>query len=295
VRISDRKFALFMMLPAAAFLSAFVLWPVITFVSNSFYKISPIAGGPREFIGFSNYMEALTSSSFQSAAQRTLIYTFIVVMLEFTLGLTMALIFGALGNRSSIFRTLFMYPLMIAPVVAGLLWRFLLIDNFGIVNQLLSQIGVIQKPSQIGWLSDPKVALFSVSFPDIWLTTSFITLVLFAGLQNLPGDVIEAAKIDGARFPTMLFRVILPLLRPVLAVALIIRGIDAARAFDIIVIQTSGGPQESTTTLSLLVYRTLTRYGDPGQASAMGSIYLLAMILVAGIAIFAIWRPGVEK
>jgi len=295
VRISDRKFALFMMLPAAAFLSAFVLWPVITFVSNSFYKISPIAGGPREFIGFSNYMEALTSSSFQSAAQRTLIYTFIVVMLEFTLGLTMALIFGALGNRSSIFRTLFMYPLMIAPVVAGLLWRFLLIDNFGIVNQLLSQVGVIQKTSQIGWLSDPKVALFSVSFPDIWLTTSFITLVLFAGLQNLPGDVIEAAKIDGARFPTMLFRVILPLLRPVLAVALIIRGIDAARAFDIIVIQTSGGPQESTTTLSLLVYRTLTRYGDPGLASAMGSIYLLAMILVAGIAIFAIWRPGVEK
>ena len=295
MRISDRKFALFMMLPAAAFLSAFVLWPVITFVSNSFYKISPIAGGPREFIGFSNYMEALTSSSFQSAAQRTLIYTFIVVMLEFTLGLTMALIFGALGNRSSIFRTLFMYPLMIAPVVAGLLCRFLLIDNFGIVNQLLSQVGVIQKTSQIGWLSDPKVALFSVSFPDIWLTTSFITLVLFAGLQNLPGDVIEAAKIDGARFPTMLFRVILPLLRPVLAVALIIRGIDAARAFDIIVIQTSGGPQESTTTLSLLVYRTLTRYGDPGQASAMGSIYLLAMILVAGIAIFAIWRPGVEK
>ena len=284
-----------MMLPAAAFLSAFVLWPVITFVSNSFYKISPIAGGPREFIGFSNYMEALTSSSFQSAAQRTLIYTFIVVMLEFTLGLTMALIFGALGNRSSIFRTLFMYPLMIAPVVAGLLWRFLLIDNFGIVNQLLSQVGVIQKTSQIGWLSDPKVALFSVSFPDIWLTTSFITLVLFAGLQNLPGDVIEAAKIDGARFPTMLFRVILPLLRPVLAVALIIRGIDAARAFDIIVIQTSGGPQESTTTLSLLVYRTLTRYGDPGLASAMGSIYLLAMILVAGIAIFAIWRPGIEK
>ena len=295
MRISDRKFALFMMLPAAAFLSTFVLWPVITFVSNSFYKISPIAGGPREFTGFSNYMEALTSSSFQSAAQRTLIYTFIVVMLEFTLGLTMALIFAALGNRSSIFRTLFMYPLMIAPVVAGLLWRFLFIDNFRLVNQLLGQIGIIQTTSPIGWLSDPKVALFSVSFPDIWLTTSFITLVLFAGLQNLPSDIIEAAKIDGARFPTMLFRVILPLLRPVLAVALIIRGIDAARAFDIIVIQTGGGPQESTTTLSLLVYRTLTRYGNPGLASAMGSIYLLAMILVAGIAIFAIWRPGVEK
>ena len=246
-------------------------------------------------MGFQNYAVALTSDTFQGAAQRTLIYTFVVVVLEFTFGLAVALIFASLGNRSSTFRTIFMYPLMIAPVVAGLLWRFLLVDNFGIINQLLTQIGLIETSSQIGWLSDPEVALFSVALPDIWLTTSFITLVLFAGLQNLPGDIIEAAKLDGARFPTMLFRVILPLLRPVLAVALIIRGIDAARAFDIIVIQTGGGPQESTTTLSLLVYRTLTRYGNPGLASAMGSIYLLAMIVVVGIAIFAIWRPGSDK
>ena len=105
--------------------------------------------------------------------------------------------------------------------------------------------------------------------------------MLFAGLQNVPGDVIEAARLDGARFPTLLFRIIIPLLRPVIAVALIVRGIDAARAFDIILIQTNGGPQESTTTLSLLIYRTMTRYGDIGLASAMGTIYLVAMLVVA--------------
>lgn len=295
MRITDRRFALLLMAPAAAFLAAFVLWPLIRFVSNGFFEISPIAGGPREFVGLDNFVAAFQSAAFQGASVRTVVYTLVVVVLEFTIGLGVALVFASLGARSAVFRTVFMYPLMIAPVVAGLLWRFLLIDNFGIVNELLRQAGILRSTSQIGWLSDPNIALFSVALPDIWLTTSFITLVLFAGLQNVPGDVIEAAKLDGARFPTLLFRIIIPLLRPVIAVALIVRGIDAARAFDIILIQTNGGPQESTTTLSLLIYRTMTRYGDPGLASAMGTIYLVAMLLVASVAIFAIWRPGSDR
>jgi multiple sugar transport system permease protein len=134
-----------------------------------------------------------------------------------------------------------------------------------------------------------------VALPDIWLTTSFITLVLFAGLQEIPGDVIEAARIDGARYRTMLFRIIIPLLRPVIAVALIVRGIDAARAFDIILIQTNGGPQGSTETLSLLTYRTLVRFGEPGLASAMGTVYLLAMLIIAVLAVTTIWRPGASR
>ena len=295
MRVTDRRFALFLMAPAALFLAAFVLWPLIRFVSNGFYEISPIAGGPRTPVGLENFIEAFSSASFQGAAWRTIVYTLIVVTLEFTIGLIVALIFASLGSRSAVFRTVFMYPLMIAPVVAGLLWRFLLIDNFGILNQLLYEMGILQSPDQIRWLSDPNIALFSVALPDVWLTTSFITLVLFAGLQNVPGELIEAARLDGARFPTRLFRIIIPLLRPVIAVALIVRGIDAARAFDIILIQTNGGPQESTTTLSLLIYRTMTRYGDIGLASAMGTIYLIAMLVIASVAIFAIWRPGADR
>lgn len=291
-QISDRRFALFLMLPAALFLAAFVLWPLVRFMYDSFFEISPFAGAPRTFVGFDNYVTAFTSEAFQNASVRTIVYTLIVVVAEFTLGLAVALLFTALGQRSTVFRTLFMYPLMIAPVVAGLLWRFLLIDNFGIVNELLFRFGIISSPGQIQWLSDPNIALFSVAIPDIWLTTSFITLVLFAGLQNIPGEVIEAARIDGAKYPRLLFSVILPLLRPVIAVALIVRGIDAARAFDIILIQTDGGPQGSTTTLSLLIYRTMTRFGDPGLASAMGTVYLIVMLVVAIAAIMLIWRPG---
>ena len=136
-QLSDGAFALLMMLPAAAFLAAFVLWPLIRFVYDSFFEISPFAGAPREFVGFANYATAFASEAFQNASVRTVVYTLIVVISEFILGLMVALLFTALGQRSTVFRTVFMYPLMIAPVVAGLLWRFLLIDNFGIVNELL--------------------------------------------------------------------------------------------------------------------------------------------------------------
>jgi multiple sugar transport system permease protein len=284
-----------MMAPAALFLTAFVAWPLVRLVADSFYKISPLKGGPRTFVGAANYANALSSSAFQGAAGRTLIYTVTVVTAEFVLGLGAALIFTALGRRSSLFRTIFLYPLMIAPVVAGLLWRFLLIDNFGIVNQVLFKVGLLNSPSDIGWLSDPNIVLFAVAIPDIWLTTSFMTLVLFAGLQNIPGDIIEAARLDGARAFSMLFRIIIPLLRPVIAVALIIRGIDAAKAFDIILIQTGGGPQNASTTLSLLIYRTMIRFGEPGLASAMGTMYLLVMLAVAFVAVWTIWRPGADS
>ncbi|MFK0009019.1 carbohydrate ABC transporter permease [Paenarthrobacter sp. NPDC090520] len=295
MRISDRRFALFLMTPAALFLAVFVAYPLFRLVADSFFKISPIAGGPRDFVGLQNYVTAFTSEAFTSAGWRTIAYTVVVVTLEFALGLGMALLFTTLGKKSQIWRTVFLYPLMIAPIVAGLLWKFLMIDNFGLIGTLLHQAGLLENPNQIGWLSDPNIVLFSVAIPDIWLTTSFMCLVLFAGLQNIPGDLIEAARLDGARAPDLLFRIIIPLLRPVIAVALVVRGIDAARAFDTILIQTNGGPQSASETMSLLIYRTMIRFGDPGLASAMGTIYLIAMLAVAFFAVATIWRPGKDS
>ena len=283
-----------MIAPAALFLLIFIGWPLIQFVTNSFFDIDQLAG-TRRFVGFDNYAAAFTDPDFANSAWRTVVYTAIVVVCEFVLGLFVALLFVTLGDRSRIFRTIFLYPLMIAPIVAGLLWKFLLSDNFGIVGQLLHDAHLLSSPNAIRWLSDPDIALISVSLPDIWLTTSFITLVLFAGLQNIPGDVLEAARLDGARYPTLLLRIVIPLLRPVIAVALIVRGVDAARAFDVIVLQTNGGPQKATETMSLLVYQTQIRYGDPGLASAMGTLYLLVMLAVAIFAILKIWRPGSEQ
>ncbi|HEY3015182.1 MAG TPA: sugar ABC transporter permease [Nocardioides sp.] len=294
-RADDRTFATLLMAPAAVFLGVFVAWPLVRLVIDSFYRISPIAGGPRSFVGLDNYLRALRSSTFTSAAVRTVAYTGLVVSAEFVLGLAAALLFSMLGARSTVFRTVFLYPLMIAPVVAGLLWRFLLIDNFGIVNELLSRAGILSGADAIGWLSNPDIVLLSVAIPDIWLTTSFMTLVIFAGLQNIAADVLEAARIDGAPPASMLLRIILPLLRPVIAVALIVRGIDAAKAFDIILIQTKGGPENASQTLSLLIYQTMIRFSDPGLASAMATMYLVVMLLVATVAVWFIWRPGTAQ
>ncbi len=292
--MTDNQYSMLLMAPAAIFLAILVVWPVVKLVVDSFYNLDPLAG-TSEFIGFGNYVDTLTSPDFQAAAGRTVVYTLLVVAAEFVLGLATALLFHALGQRSRVFRSLFLYPLMIAPVVAGLLWRFLLIDNFGIIGTLLANVGVLSDPNQIGWLSNPDIVLFSVAIPDIWLTTSFMTLVLFAGLQNLPGDVIEAARLDGVGGWRMLTRIMLPLLRPVIAVALIVRGVDAAKAFDVILIQTNGGPEQASTTLSLLIYQTMVRFGDPGLASAMSVLYMIAMLIVAVIAIGTIWRPGKES
>lgn len=289
--MTDAQFAALLMAPAAVFLAVFVAWPVVKLFIDSFFDVDPMAG-TSSFVGVGNYVDALTSSDFQAASVRTVIYTLMVVTFEFSLGLASALLFHTLGKRSDIFRTIFLYPLMIAPVVAGLLWRFLMIDNFGIVGSLLAQVGILNDPNQIGWLSNPNIVLFSVAIPDIWLTTSFMTLILFAGLQNVPPELLEAARLDGAGPWQLLWRIVLPLLRPVIAVVLIIRGIDATRAFDVILIQTDGGPQNATETLSLQIYRTMIRFSQPGLASAMSVLYLAAMVVVAVLALRFIWRPG---
>jgi len=289
--MSDRTFGVMLIVPAAVFLAAFVAWPLIRLFWDSLFKSQPLAG-TSTFVGLGNYTDILTASDFRSAVLRTIVYTVFVVTAEFVLGLATALLFNELGERSRVFRTIFLYPLMIAPIVAGLLWRFLLIDNFGIIGQLLSRAGIISDPNAIGWLSNPNIVLFSVAIPDIWLTTSFMTLVLYAGLANIPGDILEAARLDGAKAWTLLIRIILPMLRPVIAVALIVRGVDAARAFDVILIQTGGGPQSASQTLSLLIYQTMVRFGEPGRASAMSVVYLIVMLAVAIVAARTIWSPG---
>lgn len=292
MRSDERRFAFLLMLPAMLFLSAFVAWPLVRLVVNSLYDISAVAGGPRTFVGLGNYADVIADDAFRAAALRTAVYTVLVVTAEFLLGLGVALLFTALGARARWLRTVFLYPLMIAPVVAGLLWRFLLSDNVGIVNQLLARVGILPSRSAVSWLSDPDIVLFSVALPDIWLTTSFMTIILFAGLQNIPAELVEAARIDGAGPWTLLTRIVLPLLRPVIAVALVVRGVDAAKAFDIILIQTGGGPQNASQTLSLLIYQTMVRFGDAGHASAMGALYLAAMLVVAFLVVATIWRPG---
>jgi multiple sugar transport system permease protein len=293
-RLTDRRYALLLVAPAAVVLLALVGWPLVKLVVDSLHTGGAF-GAAREFAGLDNHAAALADPGIRAAAARTAVYTVLVVTAELALGLGAALLFHALGPRARVLQTAFLYPLMIAPIVAGLLWRFLMIDNFGIVNELLFRAGVLDSPSAVSWLSDPDLVLFSVALPDIWLTTSFMTLILYAGLQSLPPELYEAARLDGARGLRLLVSITLPLLRPVIAVALIIRGVDAARAFDVILVQTDGGPQSASETLSLTVYRTAVTFAEPGLAAATSTMFMVVMAVVALVAVGTVWRPGRDR
>ncbi len=290
-QLQDKQYALLLMLPAALVLAVLVGWPLYELVRDSLYSGGLLTG--RHFAGLSNYRTALSSSEIQASAGRTGLYAFLVLPAELVLGFGMALLFKTLGERARFLRTVFIYPLLIAPLVAGLLWQYMLAANYGILNQLLASVGILHNDNSILWLSNPSIALVAVAIPDIWLTTSFVTLVLFAGLQAIPGDVYEAAKIDGAGAWQAFYRITVPLLRPVIAVVLVIRLVDAMGAFAVILIETGGGPQLASTTMGLEIYNTFITYGNTGLAAAISVLFMCAMMLIAFVALKTIWRPGV--
>lgn len=289
-QLTDKQYALFLMLPAAVVLAVLVGWPLYELVKDSLYTGGLLTG--QHFTGFSNYRTAITSGEVQAAAGRTLLYALLTLPAEMVLGFGMALLFKRLGERARFLRTVFIYPLLIAPLVAGLLWQYMLAANYGILNHLLAEAHLIGGENSILWLSDPSIALVAVAIPDIWLTTSFVTLVLFAGLQALPVDVYEAATIDGSGPWQSFWRVTVPLMRPVVAVVLVIRLVDAMAAFAVILIETGGGPQLASTTMGLQIYNTFITDGNTGLASAISVLFMCAMMVIAFIALRTIWRPG---
>lgn len=290
--MSRNRFALLMMTPAMAFLALLVAYPVGLLVYNSFFAVELLRPDVREWLGLGNYVEVLTSRRVQESALRTVRYTLFALSFEFLFGFLAALLFNAMAERSRWHRAIFALPLMVPPIVAGLLWRFLLVEHVGIVNYLLAGVGLLSSPGDISWLSDADIVLYAVAAPDIWLTTSFVALIVYAGLQNIPRELIEAAKIDGANPVQRFLAVVLPLLRPVLAVALIVRGVDAAKTFDLIWIQTEGGPRFQSEVLSMNIYQRMVRFGDVGEASASATLFLIAMIVLAVIAYRLLWKGG---
>ena len=286
---SENRFVLGMLLPAALFLGLLVAYPICLLVYNSLFAVKTIAPDAREWVGLANYVDALTSPRIAESAVRTAKYSVFALSLELLFGFGAALLFNAIADRSRLHRTVFALPLMVPPIVAGLLWRFLLIGNIGILNYGLVAIGLIREPGDIQWLSDQDLVIYSVAFADIWLTTSFVALVSYAGLTNIPKDLIEAARIDGANALRRFWHVTLPMMRPVIAVVVIVRGVDAAKTFDLIWIQTQGGPAHSSEVFSMNIYQRMVRYGDLGQASASATLFLFVMIVLAALSYWKIW------
>lgn len=289
MRLISRKTLLLFFLPGAIFMGAFLVYPIITMVVDSFYEIG--ITGNRTFIGLGNYIHAFTAGGFLKQLKNTLVYIVIAVGVETAVGLLFALFFELNYKGSKVIRSLMMAPLMIAPLVAGLTWKLMMNSSFGIVNELLTRIGILSNSGDILWLADEKWSLLACCIADIWLTTPFMMLMILAGLQGLDHGMMEAAKIDGANMLQQIFYIKIPMIRPVLLTALSVRIIDAARTFDIIWAMTEGGPNSSSETISIIIYKTLTRYNDIGYASSMAVIFIVVLVIFTLVFMQSLWNP----
>lgn len=289
MRLISRKTLLLFFLPGAIFMGAFLIYPIITMVADSFFEVG--ITGDKTFVGLENYIRAFTAGGFLKQLKNTLLYIVIAVSIETAIGLLFALFFELNYKGSKIIRSLMMAPLMIAPLVAGLTWKLMMSSSFGIVNELLAKIGILSSSRDILWLADEKWSLLACCIADIWLTTPFMMLMILAGLQGLDSSMLEAAKMDGASLLQQVFSIKLPFIKPVLLTALSVRIIDAARTFDIIWAMTEGGPNSSSETLSIIIYKTLTRYNDVGYASAMAVVFIAVLVIFTLVFMQSLWNP----
>lgn len=289
MQLISKKTLLLFFLPGAIFMGVMLIYPILKMIVDSLCEIGPM--GERTFVGLGNYIHAFSGSGFLKQLWNTLLYIIIAVTVETVVGFMFALFFEMEYKGSSIIRSLLMTPLMIAPLVAGLTWKLMMSSSFGIVNEILVRLHILKDASDILWLASGKWSLLACCIADIWLTVPFMMLMILAGLQGLDTSMIEAARIDGANTLGQIFFIKLPGVLPVLLTALSVRIIDAARTFDIIWAMTEGGPNGSSETISIIIYKTLTKYNDTGYASAMGIIFMAALVAFTLIFMQSLWNP----
>ena len=239
-----------------------------------------------DYVGLTSFREALTNDAFSSAIRTTLAILVIALTTEVLLGVGLAMLLNRLKWFKGICRALFLLPLACAPEAAALIWRYLYDSDFGVYNALLGMVGL----GPINWLGSSLPALASIVIFDVWQWTPFVTLITLAGLQALPREPFEAAELDGASRFTVFRRLTLPLLTPVLALILVLRGMDLARLYDPISAMTKGGPGSATETVSYYLYRVGLEDFRLDQASAMALLVLFVIVVVSGLGLRPLMR-----
>lgn len=273
-------------LPLFVMVALFLLYPMLDTLSTSLYKISLVNISRRTFVGLANFRALFTqkSPSFLSDIMRvTLIFVFFSVLLQVGFGLLLALFLHFRWLRGRIvFRNVFLLPWVTAGVVCGFSWKFLLNNSVGVLNYLVSLVGIAPQ----AWLSDPKLVLPSIIFANIWKGTTYSLLIQTAGLQSIPEELYDVALVDGARKLQSLWHIVLPLLLPFLFLNLVTETGDTFHVFDRIYAMTGGGPLHSTELLSIFMYRNAFVYGDLGLGAAVAVFELLIGILFAAAYMF---------
>jgi multiple sugar transport system permease protein len=263
-------FPLLLLTPALAVLLSLSIYPLIYSITISLQRET--ADGIKWTLA--NFTRLGSDSFFLTAMAHTFVYAAAALVLEFSIGLGLALLLNTQMRGRGFFRATLLVPMMLPTVVVGVVWRLMLNANFGAINGTLKEFGL--NTEGLTWTASPRLAFLSVIVVDVWQWTPFVFLVLLAGLQAIPQEPYEAALIDGSSRWQTFRHVTLPLLKPAILIALLLRTMDLLRVFDQIFILTEGGPGFATETISLYIYRTAFRFFDFGYAAAM-SFVLLAL------------------
>jgi multiple sugar transport system permease protein len=267
--------------PCAVYLAAFSIFPLVTSLLRSFQDYNTRTDTWR-WVGLDNYSQLIHSSEFWTVVENTVLLTVVGVTIQVVLGTALALFFNQQLRGASIVRGILILPMLLTPIVVGLMWRALLDPNWGLLNWIFVQIGV----GQVGWLSDPSVALWTLVVVDSWQWTPFVFVIVYARLQALPQEVFEAGSVDGANWFQRTAYLTLPLLAPAIVFAAVFRGIDAFRTFDLVYGLTNGGPGTSTTTLSFQAFQNGFEFQHYGYASAISYV----MVIAAAIGITLLFK-----
>jgi len=268
--------------PAGLVLALGLLYPIAYMVYASFLSWNPSQLiGEADWVGLKNYSDLLVDEAFRESLWVTMKFAFIVVFVEMLVGVGLALLLDRNIRGISVLRTIFILPMMIAPIVVGLMWRYMYHPSVGIFNKTLKDMGF----ESIPWLSDSTWALVSVIIADVWQWTPFIFILSLAALQSLPKSPLEAARIDGATPWQQIIYIKIPLMMPVLIVTLLLRLIDAFKVLEVILVMTNGGPGLSTEIMALRISRTASEFRELGEAAAMSN-YLLLFLLLLTMAMF---------
>ncbi|MCY4336229.1 MAG: sugar ABC transporter permease [Litoreibacter sp.] len=284
IAMANRMTPYMFMAPAVIIMAIALLYPLGYMVWGSFREWNPSQSiGEAEFVGLKNYIFLWSDPNFHESLGVTLRFAFFVVTIEMVLGVGLALLLDRDIRGMSVLRTMFILPMMIAPVVVGLMWRYMYHPTIGTFNRFLETIGL----PKVDWLGD--YALTSIIIADIWQWTPFIFILSLAALQSLPRSALEAARIDGATPWQQIIHIKLPLMMPVLIVTGLLRLIDAFKVLEVILVMTNGGPGLSTEILALRISRTATEFRELGVAAAMSN-YLLILLLLLTVAMFGFTR-----
>ncbi|MGV2880875.1 ABC transporter permease [Pantoea vagans] len=289
LRQREQRQAWVLLAPMLLVMLLLTAWPLLRTIWLSFTDAALIGSGETPaWIGLENYLYALSDPDFRASIWRTLYFTLVSVTFEGVIGVLVALLLNQKFVGRNVLRVLVILPWALPTIVNAMMWRLNFNPDYGSINALLSQLGIID--GYRSWLGSPDAALNAVMFADIWKNYPLVTLLVLAALQSIPEDLFEAARLDGASAWRRFRAITFPAIVAPLGVALVLRTIDAFKIFDIIYVMTRGGPVDSTKTLSFFVYQESFSYLRAGSGAAYAILMTLMCALLITLYLLMLWH-----